>query len=219
MPIDNIFNLDTDAIKQIKDTIWLNLRDEINKCSKCGLSTTRINVVFGEGSLKSKIMFIGEAPGADEDELAKPFVGKAGQLLTQILSSVSINRDEIFITNIVKCRPPENRVPTLEEIASCSEYLETQILLLNPSIIVLLGNTPTKSILKTNEGITKLRGKWYSWNGIAIMPIFHPSYLLRNSSAKEGSPKHLTWLDIQEINKQWQSIKKFGEKTSDIKYG
>lgn len=201
-----------------RETLWDMTRRNTLACNACDLAATRKNVVFGDGDHNSKLMLIGEGPGADEDAQSLPFVGKAGQLLTQILSAAHIDRKEIYITNVVKCRPPENRVPTPEETMMCDLHLQTQIMLIEPALIVLLGNTPTKWILKTSEGISRLRGKWFDWRGIAVMPMFHPSYLLRNQSAKEGSPKHMTWLDIQEVKKQWDAIRKTGT-TDGIKFG
>ena len=126
-------------------------------------------------------------------------MGKAGQLLTQILNAAGISRDEVFITNVVKCRPPNNRVPSYEEMMTCGLFLEAQLLLLQPQILVCLGNTPTKWILKTTEGITALRGRWFEWRGIDVLPMFHPSYLLRTDSRQKGSPKELTWQDVQSL--------------------
>jgi len=152
-------------------------------------------------------MFVGEGPGADEDQQGVPFVGRAGQLLTQILSAAGISRDQVYITNVVKCRPPGNRVPTYEEMMVCDQFLQAQILLVRPRLLVLLGSTPTKWILKTQEAISKLRGQWFQWRGMEVMPMFHPSYLLRNPSNKVGSPKHLTWEDIQEVKRRWDSVR------------
>jgi DNA polymerase len=178
----------------------------------CPLAATRANVVFGEGDRRSRLMFIGEGPGENEDETGRPFVGRAGQLLTKILSSVGIDRKDVYITNVVKCRPPGNRTPLPEEEATCDRYLQTQILLIKPAILVLLGSTPTKWVLKTTEGITKLRGRWFDWRGIQVMPMFHPSYLLRfENDKRQGSPKHLSWLDIQEVKNRWDMIKGRGE--------
>ncbi len=187
-------------------------------CKGCSLSATRTNVVFGDGSERSKLLLIGEGPGADEDQQGLPFVGRAGQLLTQILTAGGIDRKDVYITNIVKCRPPENRIPTPEEMIICDQHLQTQIMLIDPALIILLGNTPTRWILKTNEGITKIRGKWFEWRGKAVMPMFHPSYLLRNASSKEGSPKHLTWIDIQEVKRSWDIVRETGN-LSHIKFG
>ena len=138
--------------------------------------------------------------------------------MTQILTAGGIDRKDVYITNIVKCRPPENRIPTPEEMIICDQHLQTQIMLIDPELIILLGNTPTRWILKTNEGITKIRGKWFEWRGKAVMPMFHPSYLLRNASSKEGSPKHLTWIDIQEVKRSWDIVRETGN-LSHIKFG
>jgi DNA polymerase len=199
--------------------LWNECRDRAMSCVMCGLSSTRTNVVFGEGDENSRLLFIGEGPGETEDETGRPFVGRAGQLLTQILTAAGIDRNDVYITNVVKCRPPGNRTPSSEEEAACDMFLQTQILLLKPAIMVLLGSTPTKWILKTTAGISKLRGRWFNWRGVAVMPMFHPSYLLRYSDDKrQGSPKHLSWLDIQEVRKQWDSVKETG-RTEGIDFG
>lgn len=215
---DILFELSDREKKEAKDKLWKMTEAEALACRECALANSRTNVVFGDGDPNSKLMFVGEGPGADEDAQALPFVGRAGKLLTQILNSVEIDRKDVYITNIVKCRPPGNRVPSPEEMLICDRHLQRQIMLINPALLVLLGNTPMKWLLKTTEGITKMRGRWFDWRGIAVMPMFHPSYLLRNASSKEGSPKHLTWLDIQEIKKQWISVKETG-KTDGIKFG
>lgn len=216
--MEKLLDLSPDVKDNARSVLWEHTRINTLACNGCPLALTRTNVVFGDGNPNSRLMFIGEGPGADEDAQGIPFVGKAGQLLTQILTAGGIDRNEVFITNIVKCRPPENRVPTQEEMIICDQHLQTQIMLINPALIVLLGNTPTRWILKTNDGITKIRGKWFEWRGIAVMPMFHPSYLLRNASSTEGSPKHLTWIDIQEVNKQWKAVKETGT-AADIIFG
>ncbi|MDO5115416.1 MAG: uracil-DNA glycosylase [Synergistaceae bacterium] len=204
--------------EEMKKTLWRETMKNTLQCRGCALAESRLKVVFGDGDPNSRLLFIGEGPGADEDEQGIPFVGKAGQLLTQILTAAGIDRREVYITNIVKCRPPGNRVPTPAECVACDRHLQTQIMLINPALIVLLGNTPARWILQTTEGITKLRGRWFEWRGTAVMPMFHPSYLLRNASSKEGSPKHLTWLDIQEVKKQWEAVKATGS-ISGIRFG
>ncbi len=152
-------------------------------------------------------MIIGEGPGEDEDKTGQPFVGRAGQLLTKILNAAGINRNDIFITNIVKCRPPNNRVPSQDEMLKCGEFLEAQILLIRPKILVALGNTALKYFFKSNGGITKLRGQWLNWRGIPLFPMFHPSYLLRDDSRTPGSPKALTWDDVRELKKKLDELK------------
>ncbi len=211
-------DLSCDEKNKARCILWERAKAAALSCKGCSLSATRTNVVFGDGNERSRLLFIGEGPGADEDEQGLPFVGRAGQLLTQILTAGGIDRKDVFITNIVKCRPPENRVPTPEEMIVCDHHLQTQIMLIDPAMIILLGNTPTRWILKTNEGITKIRGKWFEWRGIAVMPMFHPSYLLRNASSKEGSPKHLTWIDIQEVKRAWDEVRETGSLGS-IKFG
>jgi DNA polymerase len=178
------------------------LAEKIRDCQKCPLSQTRKKAVPGEGSHNSVVMFVGEAPGGDEDREGLPFIGRAGQLFTRILQSVQIERKDVFITNIVKCRPPQNRNPNKSEIEICLPYLESQIALINPKIIVTLGSVPTKCLLNTDDAISRLRGQWFPWlGGIKIFPMFHPSYLLRHQETTPGSPKELTWRDIQELKR------------------
>jgi len=213
-----LLDMTAEEKKNARDTLWELVKKNAMNCVACPLAATRNKVVFGDGDPKSKLMFIGEGPGADEDAQGLPFVGRAGKLLTQILTAAKIDRKQVYITNIVKCRPPENRAPVPEEMIVCDQHLQAQIMLIDPALIILLGNTPARWILKTNEGITKIRGKWFEWRGLPVMPMFHPSYLLRNASSKEGSPKHLTWLDIQEVKKQWDAVKQKGT-TDGLKFG
>ncbi len=178
------------------------IAERVSSCTKCGLSENRTNAVPGEGDPDADLLFIGEGPGRKEDQQGRPFVGRAGNKLTEILSSVSLKRGQVFITNIVKCRPPENRTPRTEEVQACFPYLEAQIAEINPSIIVTLGNAATKTLLETDDGITTTRGSFYSWRGsIQVFPMFHPSYLLRNPSKEKGSPKYQTWKDIKKVKK------------------
>lgn len=184
------------------------LDNEIKKCQKCPLYLTRKNAVPGEGNHQSIVMLVGEAPGGDEDRDGHPFIGRAGQLLDKILDAVDIDRKDIFITNIVKCRPPGNRNPSKNEIELCLPYLESQIALINPRIIVTLGSVPSKILLNCDEPISRLRGQWFSWlGGIRIFPMFHPSYLLRHAETTPGSPKELTWRDIRELKRVMTEFK------------
>ena len=160
------------------------LQKNCTNCKQCKLSNTRKNVVFGVGNIEAKAMFIGEGPGADEDEQGVPFVGKAGQLMNKALEALEIKREEIYITNIVKCRPPGNRVPEQEEAEVCLNYLRNQVMLIKPQIIVLLGNTALKNIIDQGLSITRARGKWIDKKGIFYMPTYHPSALLRDESKK-----------------------------------
>jgi len=177
-----------------------SLEPRVKQCVRCPLSETRTNVVFGEGSRTTTVMVVGEGPGEVEDRTARPFVGPAGQKLDEVLASVDIAREALYITNVVKCRPPGNRAPSKVEMEACFPYLEAQIALINPGLIVTLGNTPTQWFVPEADGITKSRGTFLAWRGgITILPMFHPSYLLRNPSRAKGSPKYLTWLDIQKV--------------------
>ena len=164
------------------------------ECRRCPLAATRTNVVFGEGNPHAGLMFIGEGPGADEDRLGRPFVGRAGQLLDKMIAAMQFRREEVYIANIVKCRPPGNRTPTPEEAQRCIGYLERQIKFIAPKVIVLLGATAATFLLDRHEGITKLRGNWTEYRGIPVMPTYHPAFLLRQESAKREA-----WHDLQMV--------------------
>lgn len=188
------------------------------KCTLCELHKTRKKVVFGSGPVPCDLMLIGEGPGADEDEQGLPFIGRAGQLLTKIFESVGINRQtEVYIANTVKCRPPENRTPKDEETKACFPYLEAQIRLVNPKIILLAGAPACKVILGNEEPMSKIRGKWFTYKDtdISIMPIFHPSYLLRSPSKEKGAPKWLTWQDMIEVKNALDCVRKVKELEKD----
>ena len=190
-----------------KKDLIREVAEEVKDCTKCPLHKSRGNVVPGEGNPNSRIMFIGEGPGADEDQQGRPFVGRSGKLLTKIIESVGFKREDIFITNVVKCRPPENRNPSEEEMESCNCYLMSQIAIIKPKIIVTVGSVPTKWLLKEKVakiGISKLRGNFFEFKGIKLFPIFHPSYLLRNSSLEEGKPKWITWQDMKTIKEEYE---------------
>lgn len=169
----------------------------VTDCQLCQLSTTRKNIVFGDGNPNAKIVFVGEAPGADEDAQGLPFVGRAGQLLTSIITAMGLNRKEVYICNILKCRPPGNRNPLPEEIRFCEPFLKHQLLLISPQIICALGSFAAKTLLRTETPITQLRGRFHSYAGIPLMPTYHPAYLLRNPSAKKQ-----VWEDVQMIMKE-----------------
>ncbi len=187
----------------------LNLvKEKCMTCRKCELAKSRTNVVFEGGVPNNKLMLIGEAPGHYEDMQGVPFVGRAGQLLDKIFASVGLSREkDIYICNTIKCRPPNNRNPLDGEKEACREYLDKQIEILKPKIILICGNVALQSMLKLPYGISKARGKWFDGPyGAKMMPIFHPSYLLRNASRDVGSPKWLMWQDIQEIKKVYDSL-------------
>ncbi len=180
---------------------WHELQERVKHCTKCPLCRNRHNTVFGEGPVNCRCVIIGEAPGEDEDNTGRPFVGRAGQLLTSILEKGGgIPRNSVYIMNVLKCRPPHNRTPTLAEITSCSEHLEAQLALLHPDIIVPMGNVAVQAVTGLSNGITSIRGKWLEHRGVKIFPMFHPSYLLRNAdNTSETSPKFLTWDDIRAL--------------------
>lgn len=184
------------------------VREKCLSCAKCSLCQTRTNTVFSSGIPNHKLMLIGEAPGYYEDQQGEPFVGKAGQLLDRIFASVGLSRQkDVYICNTIKCRPPENRDPLPEEKEACKEFLDAQIDILKPRIILLCGRVAVQSILNTNQGITRIRGKWFEGPNMSkMMPIFHPSYLLRNDSREKGSPKWLMWQDIQEIKRVYSQM-------------
>lgn len=173
------------------------LKKPVSACKKCPLAKTRTNVVFGEGNPHAKLMFIGEAPGADEDEQGRPFVGRAGQLLTKIIEAMGLKREDVYIANILKCRPPENRNPLPAEIAQCSPYLLRQIELIKPKVICSLGKFSAQTLLNTETPISKLRGNFYDYHGTKLMPTYHPAYLLRNPGEKKT-----VWEDMKKIAKE-----------------
>ncbi len=181
----------------------------IEKCFACPLGPTRINPVPGEGSLDSPVMFVGEGPGEEEDKTGRPFVGRAGRLLTQMMEEVGLPREKVYITNVVKCRPPNNRVPTNQEMLTCSHHLLAQIQIVNPKVIVTLGATALNFFLEKKVSITKMRGRELEWiGGIILFPTFHPSYLLRNRATGPGSPYDLAMQDMKKIKEYYDKYRK-----------
>ncbi len=164
------------------------------------------NLVFGEGDPDADLMIVGEAPGEEEDRSGRPFVGRAGQLLDKILASVEIDRNDIYLTNIVKFRPPANRNPRPEEIQASEGILLEEIRLVQPQIIATLGNVPTQYFLDTRDGITRTHGAWHDWHGVTVYPLFHPAYLLRNPSRDRGSPKWQMWQDMKELKTALETL-------------
>jgi uracil-DNA glycosylase len=175
---------------------------EIGDCRRCRLCEKRNKIVFGSGNPEAKLVFVGEGPGADEDASGLPFVGRAGQLLTQMIDGtaakegLSIRRPDVYICNVVKCRPPENRTPLPDEMEICGQFLFRQLLAIQPKAICVLGGTAAKALLGTREGITKLRGNWQNWHGIQVMPTYHPSFLLRPYSQ---NAKRESWEDLKKV--------------------
>lgn len=180
------------------EDIWADIGD----CTRCPLHEGRTHVVNSEGNRKSRLMFVGEAPGADEDQQARPFVGRAGQLLNKIIEAIGMKREDVFIGNVNRCRPPQNRTPTPAEAATCKPFLLREIAIVQPAVIVVLGNTAMKNLLDTKEGITKLRGQFQDYKGIKVMPTFHPAYLLRDPTKKRE-----TWDDMKKVRDYLDKIK------------
>lgn len=181
MPIANCGGDSLDAI-----------RADLGDCTRCKLHAGRKTIVYGEGNPNARLMFVGEGPGADEDASGRPFVGAAGQLLDKIIDAIGFRRDDVYIANVVKCRPPENRKPERDEATTCEPFLHRQIMAVSPSVIVALGNTPVESLLGVKGGITRLRGKFFEFRGIPVMPTFHPAYLFRDPSKKRE-----VWEDVK----------------------
>lgn len=186
--------------EQEREDSWEALTRECLGCRRCELSATRTHVVISRGNPLARLMLIGEGPGQHEDETGLPFVGRAGKLLDQILASVGLDQEQdVYICNVVKCRPPGNRKPTPEETAHCRPWLQRQIQLVNPDVVLLAGSTAMTGVLGIKTGITRMRGQWIERDGRGYMPVFHPSFLLRNASRQKGRPKWLTWEDFKAV--------------------
>jgi uracil-DNA glycosylase family 4 len=172
--------------------------EEMGDCKRCKLHSLRKNIVFGVGNSNARLMFVGETPGAEEDEQGIPFVGKAGQLLTNIIEAINLKRSDVYIANIIKCRPPSNRNPDEDEITTCISFLKKQIEIIAPEIVCTLGNIATRALLDTDLEVTKLRGRFHERSGLKVMPTYHPSYLLMDPSKKRE-----TWEDMKKIKKEY----------------
>ncbi|MFW6269720.1 MAG: uracil-DNA glycosylase [Bacillota bacterium] len=202
MFFDKNGNITIQQLIEYPDQSYDRLKEEALKCERCHLREKCTQVVMGEGSLENKIMFIGEGPGADEDRLGRPFVGRAGKLLDKMFDAINISREEIYISNIVKCRPPNNRVPSISEAEACMPILKAEIKLVDPKVIVPLGSTSLKYLVDREAAITRDRGKWIQRGKYYFLPTFHPAYLLRNPGAKKQA-----WHDFQVIKKAIDRIK------------
>lgn len=190
----------------LADAVTLEeIRAVLGDCTRCKLHSTRTNIVFGVGNPKAELMFVGEGPGADEDAQGEPFVGRAGQLLTKMIEAMGVKRKDVYIANVVKCRPPDNRFPEPDEVGACEPFLKAQISVIAPKMICALGNAAIRSLLVTKDGITKLRGRLQNYEGVPVMPTYHPSYLLRNPAAKRE-----VWEDLQMImaHLKWEMPKR-----------
>jgi uracil-DNA glycosylase family 4 len=174
------------------------VRRELGDCKRCKLCNGRTQIVFGVGNPRAQLVFVGEGPGADEDAQGVPFVGKAGQLLTKMIEAMKFKRDEVYICNVVKCRPPNNRNPEPDEIEACEPFLKAQLASIQPQVIVALGKFAAQTLLRVDTPITRLRGQWREYQGIPLMPTFHPAYLLRSPEEKGKA-----WLDLQEVMKRF----------------
>ncbi|MFH0980395.1 MAG: uracil-DNA glycosylase [Planctomycetota bacterium] len=205
---DQGFGLKEIPVRLPDQTHRLRMLDEgqVKGCVKCGLSATRTNTVFGQGSPSARLVFVGEAPGYDEDQQGLAFVGRAGQLLTRMIAAMGLKREEVFICNVLKCRPPNNRDPAADEIAACGPYLSEQLAIIQPEMIIALGAPATKTLLQTNQAIGRLRGQFHDFYfsgieglgpAIPLMPTYHPAYLLRNPADKAKA-----WADLQAVMKR-----------------
>lgn len=182
------------AIPESLDESLDALRARAHDCQRCRLAGTRTNVVFGVGNPDADLMFIGEAPGRDEDEQGEPFVGRAGQLLTDIIKAMRLTREQVYIANVIKCRPPENRNPEADELAECRPFIRQQVALIKPKVIVTLGRFGLQSLTEKSYAISSVRGQWLEYDGIKLMPTYHPAYLLRTPAAKKD-----VWADMKKV--------------------
>jgi uracil-DNA glycosylase family 4 len=183
-----------EAINRIPDDTLLKIRTDLGDCTRCKLHRGRTKLVFGDGNPKAELVFVGEGPGRDEDAQGLPFVGRAGKLLTQMIEAMGLQRRDVYICNVVKCRPPDNRTPEKEEVETCSPFLLRQLDAISPKVIVCLGSVAAQTLLETNRGISHFRGQWLEFRGRKLMATYHPAYLLRNPSAKGE-----VWKDLQKV--------------------
>jgi uracil-DNA glycosylase len=183
-----------DAADRIENDTLEKIRETIGDCTRCRLHEHRTKIVFGVGNSKAELVFVGEGPGRDEDIQGEPFVGRAGKLLTQMIEAMGLRRADVYICNVVKCRPPENRTPEKDEMATCSPFLYRQLDVIRPKAIVCLGAVAVQALLGAGVGITKARGQWFDFRGTKLMPTYHPAYLLRNPAAKGD-----VWKDLQQV--------------------
>lgn len=179
---------------RVVDDTLLKIRNDLGDCTRCRLHCERNNIVFGDGNPKADLVFVGEGPGRDEDLQGLPFVGRAGKLLTQMIEAMGLQRKDVYICNVVKCRPPENRTPERDEVSTCSPFLLRQIDAIAPKVIVCLGSVAAQTLLETNRGVSHFRGQWLEFRGRRLLATYHPAYLLRNPNAKGE-----VWKDLQKV--------------------
>jgi len=189
-PVASLF----DAMNRVPNDTLLKVRTDLGECTRCKLHSTRKTIVFGDGNPKADLVFVGEGPGHDEDVQGLPFVGRAGRLLTQMIEAMGLQRQDVYICNVVKCRPPENRLPERDEISTCSPFLMRQLDAIAPKVIVCLGACAAQTLLETNRGISHFRGQWMEFRGRRLMATYHPAYLLRNPNAKGE-----VWKDLRKV--------------------
>lgn len=193
LPVVDSPSLFESSMRIVGDSL-AKTREDLGECTRCKLHSTRHSIVFGDGNPKAELVFVGEGPGADEDEQGLPFVGRAGKLLTQMIEAMGLQRKDVYICNVVKCRPPGNRQPEEDEVRECSPFLMRQIDVIAPKVIVCLGAVAAKTLLQTNRGISQFRGEWLEFRGRKLMATYHPAYLLRNPPAKSE-----VWKDLQKV--------------------
>jgi uracil-DNA glycosylase family 4 len=189
-PVPSLF----EVVERIEGDSLPRIREDIGDCTRCRLHKGRTKIVFGIGNPKAELVFVGEGPGHDEDIQGEPFVGRAGKLLTQMIEAMSLRRSDVYICNVVKCRPPENRLPEKDEIATCSPFLLRQLTAIQPKVICCLGACAAQTMLGTNQGISRFRGEWFDFRGSRLIATYHPAYLLRNPNAKGE-----VWKDLQKV--------------------
>jgi len=183
-----------EMLERVENDTLLKIREDIGDCTRCRLHKARHHIVFADGNPQADLVFVGEGPGADEDATGVPFVGRAGKLLTQMIQAMGLQREDVYICNVVKCRPPENRQPLPDEVTTCSPFLVRQLEVVNPKVIVCLGATAAQTLLETTQGISKFRGQWLDFRGRKLLATYHPAYLLRNPAAKGE-----VWKDLQKV--------------------
>lgn len=187
--------------EQLPESSLAGVREVLGECTRCKLYKGRTQIVFGVGNPQAWLVFVGEAPGADEDEQGEPFVGRAGQLLTRIIEAMKLTREQVYICNIIKCRPPANRNPEPDEIAACEPFLVAQLQAIRPKLICALGTFAAQTLLRTKEPISKLRGRFHDYHGIPVLPTFHPAYLLRNPNEKKT-----VWEDMKLLMREYERL-------------
>jgi|HubBroStandDraft_2_1064218.scaffolds.fasta_scaffold51362_2 uracil-DNA glycosylase family 4 len=183
-----------ESIDRVDNDTLERIREDLGECTRCRLHKQRNKIVFGAGNPRAELVFVGEGPGHDEDVQGLPFVGRAGKLLTQMIEAMGLRRDDVYICNVVKCRPPENRKPEDDEVATCSPYLFRQLEVIGPKAVVCLGATAAQALLKTKDSISRYRGQWFDFRGTKLLVTYHPAYLLRNPAAKGD-----VWKDLQKV--------------------